>query len=102
MFDRMTDRRAAIQICGGHPLKHRPPSSLWLPFLIEMRSVHSVSAELPQFHSSSFLSFHFAIGLTESWAGIVATAREPDASKVLLKFLISPDAAAAIKAAVRE
>ena len=40
--------------------------------------------------------------MNEIWAGIVTTAREPDASRVLFKFLISPDAAAVIKAAGME
>jgi hypothetical protein len=35
-------------------------------------------------------------------AGIVTTATEPDAAKVLFKFLTSPAAAAAIKAAGME
>ncbi len=35
-------------------------------------------------------------------AGIVTTAREPDAARALFKFLASPDAAAVIKAAGME
>jgi molybdate transport system substrate-binding protein len=40
--------------------------------------------------------------MIEIRAGIVTTAREPDASRVLFKFLTSPDAAAAIKSAGME
>jgi len=40
--------------------------------------------------------------MNEIWAGILTTAREPDASRVLLKFLTSRDAAAVIKASGME
>jgi molybdate transport system substrate-binding protein len=36
--------------------------------------------------------------MTEIWAGIVTTASEPDAARVLLKFLTSPAAIPVIKA----
>jgi hypothetical protein len=37
--------------------------------------------------------------MNEIWAGIVTTARETEASRGLFGFVISPDAAAVIKAA---
>jgi hypothetical protein len=40
--------------------------------------------------------------MNEIWAGIVTTARKPDATRALFKSLTSPHAAAAIKAAGME
>jgi molybdate transport system substrate-binding protein len=40
--------------------------------------------------------------MNEIWAGLVTTAREPDAAKALFRFLASPAGAAAIKAAGME